>query len=88
MAFPEYQLRQYLHIGWVRENDSRSKWFLRKNKQSSAAVSLDDEIYQLRRKLEQLVLDEKSLTSQEVVEISVMLDKKINEYMIRPKGSR
>jgi hypothetical protein len=88
MAFAEYQLRQYLHIGWVREKDSRSKWLLRNNKQSTAQVSLDDEIYQLRRKLEQLVLDEKSLTSQEVVEISVMLDKKINEYMIRPRGNR
>ncbi|TDG00430.1 aspartyl-phosphate phosphatase Spo0E family protein [Paenibacillus piri] len=85
MAFPEYQLRQYQHIGWIRENDQQAKWVSGKKKKSSAARSLEDEIYQLRRELEDLVRNEKSLTSPKVVETSMILDKKINEYMNRKR---
>ncbi|MDF2960884.1 MAG: Spo0E-like regulatory phosphatase [Paenibacillus sp.] len=88
MAFPEYQLRHYLNIGWIREKDQQAKWFFGKKKQSSTALSLEEEIYNLRRELELLVHNEKSLTSPKVVEISMILDTKINEYMNRGKRNR
>ncbi|MFF2912353.1 aspartyl-phosphate phosphatase Spo0E family protein [Paenibacillus sp. NPDC057934] len=48
-------------------------------------LSLEDEIRVLRTKMEQLFLQEKSFTSDNVIEISSMLDLKINEYMkVRP----
>lgn len=48
-------------------------------------LSLEDEIRVLRNKMEQLFLQEKSFTSDNVIEISSMLDLKINEYMkVRP----
>ncbi|TVY07674.1 aspartyl-phosphate phosphatase Spo0E family protein [Paenibacillus cremeus] len=88
MAFPEYQLRQTLHIGWIREDDHRAKWILGKRKRASAAVSLEDDIYRLRIELEELVLGGNSLTSPRVVEISMELDKKINEYMNKHQRGR
>ncbi|PZE20381.1 aspartyl-phosphate phosphatase Spo0E family protein [Paenibacillus xerothermodurans] len=88
MAFPQYEYRNSLSVNWVRENDSRPKWIFRKNKKSSVVLSLDEEIYQLRCRLEQLVLEQRSLTSPEVVEISMMLDQKINEYINQTRGNR
>ncbi|NOU91802.1 Spo0E family sporulation regulatory protein-aspartic acid phosphatase [Paenibacillus sp. LMG 31456] len=88
MAFPEYQLRHTLNVGWIREKDQQAKWFFGTKKQSSTVLSLEEEIYHLRRDLEQLVYHEKSLTSPKVVEISMMLDTKINEYMARNKKNR
>jgi len=83
MAFPEYRLRQSMNISWIRENNDQAKWIFGKKKQSSSALSLEEEIYHLRLELERLVQSEKSLTSPKVVEISMLLDKKINEYMNR-----
>ncbi|WP_090671910.1 aspartyl-phosphate phosphatase Spo0E family protein [Paenibacillus tianmuensis] len=88
MAFPEYQLRHYLNVGWIRDSEHKAKWTFGKRKQASSAVSLEDDIYKLRRQLEQLVQNGNSLTSPQVVEISMQLDIKINEYMYRPKGDR
>lgn len=87
MAFPEYQLRQYLNIG-IRENEHRAKWIFGTRKSASSALSLEDDIYRLRRELEKLVQNGNSLTSPEVVAISMALDKKINEYMNRERRSR
>ncbi|MEY8744604.1 aspartyl-phosphate phosphatase Spo0E family protein [Bacillales bacterium AN1005] len=44
-------------------------------------ISLEDEIHLLRLKMEQIFLEEKSFTSDIVIEISSLLDLKINEYM-------
>ena len=44
-------------------------------------ISLAEEIYLLRSRMEQLVLQEKSFTSEVVIEISSLLDLKINAYM-------
>lgn len=52
-----------------------------KGDHSSRRHSLEEEIRILRTKMEQLFLEERSLTSDNVVEISIMLDIKINEYM-------
>jgi len=43
--------------------------------------SLEDEIRILRHRMEQLFLQENSFTADNVIEISSMLDLKINEYM-------
>ncbi|WP_397386761.1 aspartyl-phosphate phosphatase Spo0E family protein [Paenibacillus sp. MMS20-IR301] len=48
-------------------------------------LSLEDEIQDLRSRMEQLFMQEKSFTSDNVIEISSLLDLKINEYM---KGRR
>ncbi|WP_188540710.1 aspartyl-phosphate phosphatase Spo0E family protein [Paenibacillus segetis] len=48
---------------------------------SPEAVSLEDEIHQLRCKMERIFSQEKSFTSDNVIEISSLLDLKINEFM-------
>ncbi|WP_434753049.1 aspartyl-phosphate phosphatase Spo0E family protein [Paenibacillus amylolyticus] len=52
-------------------------------------ISLEDEIRMLRSKMEQIFREEKSFTSDIVIEISSLLDLKINEYMkanpVKPK---
>ncbi|MDT3425050.1 hypothetical protein J2Z22_000563 [Paenibacillus forsythiae] len=50
---------------------------------ASCSLTLEEEIHVLRRRMEQLFMQEKSLTSDNVVEISSKLDLKINEYMKR-----
>ncbi|WP_410512158.1 aspartyl-phosphate phosphatase Spo0E family protein [Paenibacillus sp. BR2-3] len=53
---------------------------------SSHRPSLEDEIRILRGRMEQLFIQENSFTSDNVIEISSMLDLKINEYMkARPR---
>ncbi|MBP1156810.1 MULTISPECIES: aspartyl-phosphate phosphatase Spo0E family protein [unclassified Paenibacillus] len=88
MAFPEYQLRQNLSIGWIRENDHKAKWIFGTRKRASSALSLEDDIYHLRRELESLVQSGNDLTSPQVVKISMELDLKINEYMNLHRRSR
>ncbi|MNO80241.1 Spo0E like sporulation regulatory protein [compost metagenome] len=51
-------------------------------------LSLEDEIRILRAKMEQLFLQEKSFTSDNVIEISSLLDLKINEYMKGRPGNK
>lgn len=48
---------------------------------SPTKKSLEDEISRLRMKMEQAVWQEQSLTTDVVVQLSSMLDHKINEYM-------
>ncbi len=48
---------------------------------SPQAVSLEDEIHLLRSKMEKLFQQENSFTSDIVIEISSLLDLKINEFM-------
>lgn len=50
---------------------------------TSKCLSLEEEISILRSRMEQLFMQEKSFTSDNVVEISSKLDLKINEYMKR-----
>jgi hypothetical protein len=55
---------------------------------SARMLSLEDEIRILRTKMEQLFLEEKSFTSDNVIEISSLLDLKINEYMKGRPGNK
>lgn len=48
---------------------------------SSSRQSLQEEIGQLRLLMVQVANQEQSFTSEQVIEISALLDKKINEYM-------
>ncbi|MFK0520715.1 MULTISPECIES: aspartyl-phosphate phosphatase Spo0E family protein [Paenibacillus] len=54
---------------------------MRPDHESLHDISLEDEIHLLRRKMEQIFMEEKSFTSEIVIEISSLLDLKINEYM-------
>ncbi|MCZ4141507.1 hypothetical protein BZG17_27190 [Escherichia coli] len=51
-------------------------------------VSLEEEIHMLRGKMEQLLWEEKSFTSDIVIEISSLLDVKINEYYMKQKSTK
>jgi hypothetical protein len=72
----------------TREQDLNSQWFYRPIKSSSPEQFLEEEIYFLRRRMEQMFMQEQSLTSESVIEVSSLLDHKINEYMNRMSQSR
>jgi hypothetical protein len=65
-----------------------SPWFYRPVKSASPEQFLEDEIYFLRRRMEQMFNQEQSLTSESVIEVSSLLDRKINEYMNKVSQSR
>nr|WP_253299444.1 aspartyl-phosphate phosphatase Spo0E family protein [Paenibacillus barcinonensis] len=71
------------------EGDHGDRWSVNPDHASMPNVSLEDEIRMLRSKMEQIFMEEKSFTSDVVIEISSLLDLKINEYMkanpIKPK---
>ncbi|MHA0856633.1 aspartyl-phosphate phosphatase Spo0E family protein [Paenibacillus sp. CMAA1364] len=48
---------------------------------SDGKFKLEDEICWLRNQMEELFTREQSFTSDNVIEISILLDLKINEYM-------
>lgn len=51
-------------------------------KQSSSSIRvLEDEIYELRQRMEQSYLEQKTFSSDIVIDLSRKLDLKINEYM-------
>lgn len=85
MAFPEYRLTSYRSIAGVHENE---RWSYTVSKLLPPSLSLEVEIDDLRRKMEQLVNEEMSFTSDAVVEMSSLLDRKINEYMKLQRKSR
>jgi hypothetical protein len=63
-----------------REQDLGPQWLNRRMK-AAPEQFLEDEIYFLRRRMEQMFNQEQSLTSDSVIELSNLLDNKINEYM-------
>ncbi|KAA8785267.1 hypothetical protein ABIE27_003947 [Paenibacillus sp. 4624] len=71
------------------ESDHGDRWLVNPDDASLHNISLEDEIRMLRSKMEQIFLEEKSFTSDIVIEISSLLDLKINEYMkanpVKPK---
>ena len=66
---------------YLAEGDHGDRWSVKPDNASLHDISLEDEIHMLRRKMEQIFLEEKSFTSDIVIEISSLLDLKINEYM-------
>jgi hypothetical protein len=88
MAFLEYQLNPYRNHMHLRENDSDQRWLVKTTKKTNPHALLEEEIYSLRRMLEQMVLEGRSMTSDAVIELSTILDSKINEYMNKSKKNR
>ncbi len=81
MALMEYAAAAYGVGGYVYERRDSYRSRKAKKKSSPSRASLEDEIQQLRKKMEQTAAEQQSLTSEPVVEISSRLDAKINEYM-------
>jgi hypothetical protein len=88
VAFLEYQLNPHRNHMHLRENDSDQRWLIKTAKKSSSASPLEEEIYSLRCMLEQMVLEGRLMTSDAVIELSTILDSKINEYMKNSAKSR
>jgi hypothetical protein len=83
-----------LRVGYRR--DHQTNWeqdlgqhrLYRSMKTASPEQFLEDEIYFLRRRMEQMYNQEQSLTSDSVIELSNLLDHKINEYMNKVSRNR
>ena len=70
------------------KQDFGQRWLTeRAKKQNSLSLTRRRDSI-LRRRLEQMVLDGREMTSDSVVELSTMLDQKINEYMNNWRKSR
>ncbi|MFC0211478.1 aspartyl-phosphate phosphatase Spo0E family protein [Paenibacillus chartarius] len=87
MAFLEYQLTNFQQRLLVHEPSDNRRLFARKRK-SKAQLALEEDIHLLRCRLEQMVVDGSTMTSEAVVEVSMLLDRKINEYMNTGRKSR
>ncbi|GAB6926806.1 hypothetical protein JCM10914A_07890 [Paenibacillus sp. JCM 10914] len=78
--FCDYELSNY-RGDYAAEDNNHGKWSIESAKANPQELTLEDEIHMLRRKMEQIFLEEQSFTSEIVIEISSLLDLKINEYM-------
>lgn len=66
----------------IAESNEEKQWIDGENRANSPQkATLEDEIHLLRSKMEKIFLQEKSFTSDIVIEISSLLDLKINEFM-------
>ncbi|MDD9266321.1 aspartyl-phosphate phosphatase Spo0E family protein [Paenibacillus sp. GCM10023248] len=88
MAFLEYQLSTYRNQMQINEQEFGQRWLTKRAKKRNSLNLLEEEIHSLRRRLEQMVIDGEEMTSDAVVELSTILDLKINEYMNSGKKSR
>jgi hypothetical protein len=86
MAFMEVQLTDYKRL-LVRERPEH-RWLFSRDRKSKAQIALEEEIHALRCRLEQMVVEGLTMTSDAVVEVSMLLDRKINEYMNSGRKSR
>lgn len=67
---------------YIAEDHKSEQWTTKENTlASSDSESLEDEILVLRNRMERLFLQEQSFTSDIVIEVSSLLDLKINEFM-------
>lgn len=82
MRCGEYNLPFELTGYMIAEGKNSNHWMDEEDRATSPqALTLEDEIHQLRCKMEKIFLEEKSFTSDIVIEISSLLDLKINEFM-------
>jgi hypothetical protein len=72
----------------IRDKELSPPWFYRRMKVATPEQFLEDEIYFLRRRMEHMFNQEQSLISESVIEISSLLDHKINEYMQQMSRNR
>ncbi|GAA0384189.1 hypothetical protein GCM10008933_14170 [Paenibacillus motobuensis] len=82
MGCGEYNLVYDMSGLLIAEDNESNKWMVEASRKTSPqAVTLEDEIHILRNRMEKMFLQEKSFTSDIVIEISRLLDLKINEFM-------
>lgn len=82
MALADYACRYYRERSLLRESEGSVKWTYRLAvSKPLPSVALEEEIYILRRKMEQVASQEHSLSAPNVVEISAKLDRVLNDYM-------
>lgn len=84
MAYPKYCQTSFRAIASAKDE----RWPYVLSKFLHPNYELEQEIDMLRRKMEKLVDEENSFTSEAVVAISTLLDKKIYEYMKSQSKSR
>ena len=84
----DYELVPY-RVELSAGSEDRGSWAINAAEHARSvpkSISLEEEIHLLRSKMEQIFMQEQSFTSDIVIEISSLLDLKINEYMkIQPK---
>lgn len=73
-------LSTYVHF-ILTKNQAHSNWSNKTRIVPSQNLMLENEIYDLRKQMEQMFQQEQSFTAENVMKISSMLDLKINEYM-------
>ncbi len=77
-----YNISLELSRFMIAEDNELNQWTDEaSHKSSPQAITLEDEIRLLRSRMELLFQQEKSFTSDIVIEISRLLDLKINEFM-------
>lgn len=84
MALMEYSLRSYQE-SYISEPKENNPWPNQRKNPHPPNLSLEEEIHILRTRMEKTIKNENSLTSEIVIQISRLLDEKINEYM---RGNR
>ncbi|WP_235918036.1 aspartyl-phosphate phosphatase Spo0E family protein [Paenibacillus lutrae] len=85
MAF-EYHLAD--PGNWYSHDAPEQRWLSKRTVKLASLFHLEEEIQFMRRRLEQLVQSGEAMTSNTVIEMSVSLDHKINEYMNLVQKSR
>nr|WP_195572002.1 aspartyl-phosphate phosphatase Spo0E family protein [Paenibacillus sp. 1001270B_150601_E10] len=65
----------------IRKDRQSVTWSDKARNVSSSLLDLEQEIRVLRKQMEQMFQQEQSFTADNVIEISSLLDLKINEYM-------
>ncbi len=88
MALDYRQMMQFHQQPIIREPEHTSSSPYHIRKRMNKVDMLEEEIYILRTLMEKTAESEQSFTSEMVVHISSLLDKKINEYMKLNHGRR
>ncbi|WP_322904461.1 aspartyl-phosphate phosphatase Spo0E family protein [Paenibacillus campi] len=61
-------------------SETKTAW-LQQPDDARQFISLENEIHMLRTRMEQMFIEKQSFTVEDVLEVSMLLDIKINEYM-------
>jgi len=87
MTYIDYQLLETSNQWLIQDSMNKRRWLLRKSMCITSQSDLEEQIHDLRLRLERLVLGGQKMTSDRVIEISMELDVKIVEYMNTEKGT-
>ncbi|SEF89371.1 aspartyl-phosphate phosphatase Spo0E family protein [Paenibacillus sp. UNC499MF] len=86
MAYLEYRLAD--NSGWFSHDVTDQRWLSKRPAKLASLFHLEEEIQFMRNRLEQMVQSGEAMTSESVIEMSMLLDHKINEYMNLVQKSR